>query len=129
MEHKTNHFIPEAPNDPSVRYEPKQDISCATQKGKIGYRYSSGSDNMASAKYPQYIVICWKQQTSHDITVRQVNDKVVRGGSLDEYTTLTTVLFHEFMHATVPASKSLIPSYFFSSRLVLFVIKFAWILI
>ncbi|KAH7139933.1 hypothetical protein B0J13DRAFT_609097 [Dactylonectria estremocensis] len=55
-----------------------------------------------NAQYPAYVVMCAKYN-SGDIYLDQLNFQA--GHSLDDYTTLTTTLFHEFLHVLIPSMR------------------------
>ncbi|KAH7129160.1 hypothetical protein EDB81DRAFT_860119 [Dactylonectria macrodidyma] len=55
-----------------------------------------------NAQYPAYVVMC-ARYNSGDIYLDQLNFEA--GHSLDDYNTLTTTLFHEFLHVLIPSMR------------------------
>jgi hypothetical protein len=95
--------IAELPSDQSriLNQGPDQLQCSANKQGKdlIGYR--SGWDG-SDANHMSYVVLCANYQL-HNV---YLDEFTIRSGkSLDDFKSLTTTLFHEFLHVWVPASK------------------------
>ncbi|KAM5350657.1 hypothetical protein ACJ41O_007162 [Fusarium nematophilum] len=77
---------------------PASQLTCAKgNSGKNLVAYRVGWD-VRTADLPAYVVMCAKYN-SGDIYLDGL--KFEAGHSLDEYTTLTTTLFHEFLHVLI----------------------------
>ena len=96
--------IAELPSDQSriLNQGPDQLQCSANKQGKdlIGYR--SGWDG-SDTNHMSYVVLCANYQL-HNVYLDEFT--IQSGKSLDDFKSLTTTLFHEFLHVWVPASKS-----------------------
>lgn len=77
------------------------DVTCATKARTNAYRLRWDA---VTAQTPQYLVICTKQN-SYDYSIDAIASKVTSNKSLYDFVTLTTTLFHEFLHVRVASSK------------------------
>ena len=94
----------ELPSDKSkiLNMGPDQLQCSANKQGKdlIGYRTGwDGSDT----DHMSYVVLCANYQL-HNVYLDEFT--IQSGKSLDDFKSLTTTLFHEFLHVWLPGSKS-----------------------